>query len=90
MWSALPIKRGMDTHEACPMSAASDSVGKCRRKCRRRRGERGASLVEYALLVAFLAIPTFGGIKMMEDAAASKISATAVGMSTHTIPSVPD
>ena len=86
MRSALPIKRGMDTHEACPMSTARDSVG----KCRRRRGERGASLVEYALLVALLAIPTFGGIKMMEDAAASKISATAVGMSTHTIPSVPD
>ncbi|MEI7885953.1 MAG: Flp family type IVb pilin [Actinomycetes bacterium] len=55
----------------------------------RTRSERGASLVEYALIVALLALPTFGGIKMMQNAAASKISATAVGMSTHTIPSVP-
>jgi len=56
---------------------------------RRRRGERGASLVEYTLIVALLVVPTIGGIKLMQNAAASKISATAVGISTHTIPSEP-
>jgi hypothetical protein len=44
--------------------------------------------VEYALIVALLALPTVGSIKLMQNAAASKISATAVGISTHTIPVV--
>ncbi|CAB4728097.1 unannotated protein [freshwater metagenome] len=75
----------MNTTVASPSSTEGHSAP----KGRLRRGERGASLVEYALIVALLAVPTFGGIKMMQNAAASKISATAVGMSTHTIPSVP-
>ena len=57
-------------------------------RVRSRRGERGASLVEYALIVALLALPTVGGIKLMQNAAASKISTTAAGISTHTIPVV--
>jgi Flp pilus assembly pilin Flp len=61
--------------------------GRCSHR-RGRRGERGASLVEYALIVALLAVPTVGSIKLMQNAAASKISATAVGISTHTIPVV--
>ena len=44
--------------------------------------------MEYALIVALLALPTVGSVKLMQHAAASKISATAAGISTHTIPVV--
>jgi Flp pilus assembly pilin Flp len=55
----------------------------------RRTGERGATLVEYALLVALLAVPTIGAIQLVSDGAQTKIEGTAAGISSHTIPPVP-
>ena len=51
--------------------------------------ERGATLVEYSLLVALLAVPTIGAAEMMQDGATTKVNSTAAGISTKTIPVVP-
>lgn len=42
----------------------------------RMRGERAASLVEYALLVALIAIVCFAAIVFLGDSASTKISST--------------
>ncbi|MHB1138980.1 MAG: Flp family type IVb pilin [Microthrixaceae bacterium] len=52
------------------------------------RRERGATLVEYALLVAVLAVPTVGGIEYIRSGAERKVDSTAEGISTHTLPTV--
>ncbi|MFN7149271.1 MAG: Flp family type IVb pilin [Microthrixaceae bacterium] len=56
------------------------------RRARRRRSERGASLVEYALLVAALAVPTVAALDLMRDSTAAKVDQTAEDMSDPTIP----
>ena len=52
----------------------------------RSRRERGATLVEYALLVALLAVPSIGAIEYLRSGAETKVDSTAEGISTHTIP----
>jgi Flp pilus assembly pilin Flp len=58
-------------------------------RARRRRAERGASLVEYALLVAALAVPTVAALDLLRDSTAAKVDQTAEDMSDPTIPQVP-
>lgn len=53
------------------------------------RRERAATLVEYVLLVAVLALGTLAGISFMEDGAERATSNTAAKISTRSVPSVP-
>ncbi len=53
------------------------------------RPERAATLVEYVLLVAVLALGTLVGISFMQDGAEQATSNTAAKISTRTVPSVP-
>lgn len=54
---------------------------------RMRRGdERGATLVEYALLVALFAIPTITAVNALQDASRVTIEDTASRISTRSAP----
>jgi len=55
----------------------------------RRRGERGVSLVEYALLVALLAVPSIAGIQALQDGMGDASQGAADRISDPTIPIVP-
>lgn len=50
------------------------------------RSERGATLVEYALLVALFAIPTAVAINYIRDVSKVKIEHTADGISERDVP----
>lgn len=52
----------------------------------RRRDERGATMVEYALLVALLAVPTIGALMLIEDSVDRQIDATADAISRRPAP----
>lgn len=54
----------------------------------RSRSERGATLVEYGLLVALFAIPTATAINYVRDVSKVKIERTADGISTRQAPGV--
>lgn len=54
-----------------------------------RRGQRGATLVEYVLLVSVLALATLGGLSIIEDGAEQATESTAERISSRTIPEVP-
>ena len=62
--------------------------GTTRRTSRPRR-ERGASLPEYALLVALLAVPSVAGIDALRSGAGDTAEGTADRISDPTIPTVP-
>ncbi len=51
--------------------------------------ERGATLVEYTLLIALLVIPTLVGINFIKSGAQTEVNRTATGISSKTIPPVP-
>lgn len=51
---------------------------------RNRRSERGATLVEYGLLVALFALPTATAINYIRDVSKVKIQHTADGISERT------
>jgi Flp pilus assembly pilin Flp len=53
------------------------------------RHERAATLVEYVLLVALVALATLTGIGFLEDGAARATENTAAKISTRTIPTLP-
>ncbi|MGB3411408.1 MAG: hypothetical protein WBA45_09415 [Microthrixaceae bacterium] len=53
------------------------------------RRERGATLVEYTLLIALLVIPTLVGINFIKSGAQTEVNRTATGISSKTIPPVP-
>ncbi len=53
---------------------------------RRRRSERGATLVEYTLLVALLAIGTIGSLSLLQDGAQATAQSSADRISSHSIP----
>lgn len=53
---------------------------------RSRRSERGATLVEYALLVAIFALPTAVAINYIRDVSKVKIEHTADGISEREVP----
>ena len=53
----------------------------------RSRGERGATLVEYALLVALLAVTTIASLQLLQDGAENTAQSSADRISTRTIPS---
>ena len=55
-----------------------------------RRTERGATLVEYALIVALVAVGTLGGIDAMQSGAQRATEQTASEISTRSVPSVPE
>lgn len=69
-----------------PTSTDPPSSGSWVERARRRRSERGASLVEYALLVAALAVPTVAALDLLRDSTAAKVDQTAEDMSDPTIP----
>lgn len=54
-----------------------------------RATERAATLVEYVLLIAVLALGTLAGIAALEDGAERVSTNTAAKISTRTVPSVP-
>lgn len=53
---------------------------------RRVRSERGATLVEYSLLVALLALSTIGALTMLQDGAQATAQSSADRISSHSIP----
>ncbi len=57
---------------------------------RRRPGQLGATLVEYALLVAVFAVGTMAAVQFLQDSAERKTERTAEAISTRTIPELPD
>ena len=67
---------------------SAPALSRRNRRRQRRRSERGVSLVEYALVVAVLVVPTIGAVQLVRNAAQTKINTTAAGISTHTIPTV--
>ena len=53
---------------------------------RRPRSQRGATLVEYALLVALLAVTTIASLQLLQNGAERTAQSSADRISTHTIP----
>lgn len=75
-----------------PESRADEELGRRGRSGflkRHRALQRGATLVEYALLMAALVIPTIVAITYVQDSAETEINRTATGISSKTIPPVP-
>lgn len=52
--------------------------------------EHGTTLVEYTLLIALLVIPTLVGINFIKSGAQTEVNRTATGISSKTIPPVPE
>ncbi|MDQ2677967.1 MAG: Flp family type IVb pilin [Actinomycetota bacterium] len=53
---------------------------------RRVRSERGATLVEYTLLVGLFALGTVGALSLLQDGAQATAQSSADRISTHSIP----
>ncbi len=81
---------GQVDHPKMPLSTdrseSDPAVAEPTRRARRARSQRGATMVEYALLVALLALSTIGALTLLQSGAERTAQSSADKISTHTIP----